>query len=159
MTILTIGYQRMTPQRLKEIVYGLKGILVDVRLNPRSRKPGFSQGSLHEYIGAAWYKPAGHMLGGRGHTTGEGIIWLRSLSKLIDEPLILLCMEEAPGECHRHGTICGPHFPDALHIYQDQILTARALEEAQGDEYEIEDFSLSDLLSGKHPTINQTGGK
>jgi hypothetical protein len=36
--------------------------------------------------------------------------------------LILLCMEEAPGECHRHFDICAPYFPNALHIYRNEIV-------------------------------------
>jgi hypothetical protein len=41
--------------------------------------------------------------------------------------LILFCMEEAPGDCHRHLAICGPHFPEAIHIFRDGQFTARAL--------------------------------
>jgi hypothetical protein len=37
-------------------------------------------------------------------------------------------MEEAPGDCHH--AICGPHFPDAVHIFRDQQFTAKALQDA-----------------------------
>jgi len=39
-------------------------------------------------------------------------------------------MEEAPGDCHRHLAICGPHFPEAIHIFRDEQFTARALQVA-----------------------------
>ena len=42
----------------------------------------------------------------------------------------MLCAEEAPGDCHRHHDICGPHFPDAVHIFRDELFTAGALQEA-----------------------------
>jgi hypothetical protein len=34
-------------------------------------------------------------------------------------------MEEAPGDCHRHHAICGPHFPAAVHIFRDEQFTAK----------------------------------
>jgi hypothetical protein len=45
-------------------------------------------------------------------------------------PGLLLCAEEAPGDCHRHHDICGPHFPGAVHIFCDELFTAGALQEA-----------------------------
>jgi hypothetical protein len=39
-------------------------------------------------------------------------------------------MEEAPGDCHRHHAICGPHFPEAIHIFRDEQFTVGALQAA-----------------------------
>jgi hypothetical protein len=39
-------------------------------------------------------------------------------------------MEEAPGDCHRHHAICGPHFPAAVHIFRDEQFTAKMLQDA-----------------------------
>jgi hypothetical protein len=44
--------------------------------------------------------------------------------------LLLLCMEEAPGDCHRHHAICGLHFPAAVHIFRDEQFTAKTLQDA-----------------------------
>lgn len=144
MSIFTIGYQRLTPGRLREIVTGLDATLMDCRHVPMSRKPGFSGKALREAFGPR-YVAAGNDLGGRGYTTDAGIKALREASR--DRNVLLLCMEEAPGECHRHFTICGPHFPEAVHIYQDELLTAAELERANREDtdYEISG-SLEELL-------------
>jgi uncharacterized protein (DUF488 family) len=143
--IYTIGYQRLTPERLEEIVRGLDATLLDCRFVPMSRKPGFSGKALRARLGER-YVAAGEDLGGRGHTTDEGIRMLREGSR--DRNVMLLCMEEAPGECHRHFTICGPHFPAAVHIYQDELITAAELERAtqEDTDYEISG-SLEELLA------------
>jgi hypothetical protein len=61
-------------------------------------------------------------------------------------------MEEAPGDCHRHRDICGPHIPDAIHIFRDELVTSRALRAAldagPDADYEIAG-SLADLLTGQ----------
>ena len=59
-------------------------------------------------------------------------------------------MCHAPGECHRHMFICSEHFPDALHIYDDEIVTAGELERSMrdDDDYEVSG-SLADLLAGR----------
>jgi hypothetical protein len=53
------------------------------------------------------YQRRGHELGGRGHTTADGIDRLRLDAERAT--LILLCMEEAPGDCHAYRLIlaCG----------------------------------------------------
>ena len=53
-----------------------------------------------EQFGAR-YQQRGHELGGHGHTTVDGIDRLRLDAERAT--LLLLCMEEAPGDCHRGG--------------------------------------------------------
>jgi hypothetical protein len=149
--IFTIGYQALRPQRLLDIAEALNALVVDVRVVPRSRKPGFSKGALVELLGKR-YIPMGQELGGRGHTTDGGIAWLDPSKRKTD--LILLCLEEAPGECHRHHDICSRHFPDAVHIYRDELVTARSLDlsTARGDEIEYQlAGSLAELIEDAEP--------
>lgn len=148
--IFSIGYAKLTPERLQEIVEGVRGILIDVRYKPISRKPGFGGRQLEERFGEM-YLQVGNMLGGMGNVSQEGIEWLKKMSAEPKEHVILMCQEEAPGDCHRHRDICAPHFPDAVHIYQDQLLYASDLaraEQANLDEYDIIG-DLEDLLSGE----------
>ena len=148
--ILTIGYQRLSPERLREIITRLDARLIDCRNVPMSRRPGFSGRRLGELLGER-YVQAGHFLGGRGHTTAEGIRWLRSQSGNV----VLMCMEEAPGDCHRHFDICGPQFPEAVHIYQDELFTARALQQAEDDDSDYEIIgSLTELLENPETARN-----
>jgi phosphatidylserine decarboxylase len=93
--IYTIGYQRLTSRRL------------DPAPGIRRRPP---RRAIRHPLPAAR-----HELGGRGHTAADGIDRLRLDAERA--PLILLCMEEAPGDCHRHHSICAPHFTDAVHIF------------------------------------------
>jgi hypothetical protein len=134
MTIYTIGYARLKPRRLAEIATGLNATVIDCRVKPVSRIAGFGGRQLAEFLGAR-YEQRGDRLGGRGATTPAGIAELRAERRNV----ILLCMEEAPGDCHRHVTICGPHFPDAIHIFRDELLTAAGLQAAidTDSEYEI----------------------
>jgi hypothetical protein len=125
--IYTIGYQRLTSRRLERIVGDLNAILIDCRYRPFSHRMEFSGHCLAEQFGTR-YQQRGHELGGRGHTTSDGIDRLRLDAERAT--LILLCMEEAPGDCHRHHDICGPNFPDAVHIFRDQRFTAGVLQAA-----------------------------
>jgi hypothetical protein len=125
--IYTIGYQRLTSRRLEKIVGDLDAVLVDCRYRPFSQRPEFGGDRLAEQFGAR-YQRRGHELGGHGHTTAAGIDRLS-----LDAgrgTLVLLCMEEAPSDCHRHHDICGRHFPDAVHLFRDQRFTAKALQDA-----------------------------
>lgn len=140
--IYTIGYQLLTPAALAAIAARLDATVIDCRLKPVSRVPGFGGRQLAALLGSR-YQQHGHHLGGYGHTTAEGIDFLCRRQGC----LLLLCMEEAPGDCHRHHAICAPHFPDALHIYRDEIFTAGELRRAidDDDEYALVG-SLPDLL-------------
>jgi uncharacterized protein (DUF488 family) len=52
--LFSVGYERRTPEELVELLHA-HGItaLVDVRLNPISRKPGFSKRQLETVLGGA----------------------------------------------------------------------------------------------------------
>lgn len=142
--IYTIGYQRLTADTLQAIVERLDARLIDCRLKPVSRKAGFGWRQLTARLGDRYIR-AGDSLGGLGQTTPAGIKWL--VGQAWGPNLVLMCMEEAPGECHRHHTICGPHFPEATHIYQDELVTAGELQRAidTDTDYKVTG-SLSDLL-------------
>jgi uncharacterized protein (DUF488 family) len=147
--IYTIGYNNLTPTRLLQIVEGLSALLVDCRHKPVSRRAGFGGNQLKQSFAGDYFQ-AGHMLGGRDNVTVKGIEWLRGMDTANLMPILLLCMEEAPGECHRHTDICKPHFPRAVHIYQDQLIRVSDLihaESIDAEEYEIEGH-LDDLLDG-----------
>jgi len=77
------------------------------------------------------YEWHGDSLGGRVHgrlgPTESGLDWL--LTEVADEPThtALMCLEEAPGDCHRHHLIAVPLIDrgiDILHVYQDQIVSS-----------------------------------
>lgn len=134
--IYTIGYQRLTAEQLQTVVTKLGAMLIDCRAKPVSRRAGFGGRQLEARFKGR-YIQAGHFLGGFEQTTEPGLQWLRDMAA--QGNVILMCMEEAPGECHRHHLICGPHFPEATHIYQDELLTAESLQSAidRDTDYEI----------------------
>jgi len=127
--LFTIGYQRTALTHLLALLAGLgnDSLLVDVRSSPASRRKEFAQASLSQHLGGR-YIFAGQHLGGRTPVTQAGIRRLRQLSD--EHNVIIMCMEHAPGECHRHHDICAPHFPRALHIVDNNLITARHLAEA-----------------------------
>jgi uncharacterized protein (DUF488 family) len=139
--IYTIGYQRLSPQRLLHIAEKLKATVVDCRTIPVSRKKGFGKNQLAELLKSRYvHRPD---LGGRGSLTKGGIAWLKAYPGVA----LLMCMEHEPGNCHRHWDICGPHFPEAIHIFEDELFTAKELSraEAENDGYELCGF-LSELI-------------
>ncbi|MGD0155088.1 MAG: hypothetical protein ABSB50_03255 [Terracidiphilus sp.] len=123
--IYSVGYARLTPVRLFEIAQQLKAVIIDCRYKPYSSIPGFDRPMLADLFGAR-YEWRGDHLGGFGHTTSEGIALIRNTQ----HNLLLMCAEEAPGECHRHSDICAPYFPSALHIYRNEMIAAVELERA-----------------------------
>lgn len=131
--IFTIGYQRLAPDRLSEIVNRLDALLVDVRAKPHSRKAGYGNKQIQARFGEA-YIWQGRLLGGPGgggQTTQDGINWLKAQKR---RTLLLMCLEEAPWDCHRHHLICGPHFPNAVHIHQGDMIFARDLTKYLADD-------------------------
>jgi uncharacterized protein (DUF488 family) len=134
--IFTIGYQRLAPSRLAGIVEALGAVVVDVRHKPHSARPEFSGRALAERFGNQ-YQQRGLELGGRGNVTAAGIERLQRDSA--DRAVILMCMEEAPADCHRHTAITGPHFPGAVHIFRNELFTSAALQVAieRGADYEL----------------------
>jgi hypothetical protein len=124
-TIFTIGYSALRPVRLFEIATQLRATVIDCRYKPYSRIPGFDMPMLKVLFNGQ-YEWHGYQLGGFGHTTSEGIAFLRKQRRNV----LLMCMEEAPGECHRHRDICAPYFPAALHIFKDEMIKCVELERA-----------------------------
>lgn len=80
------------------------------------------------------------------HTTPEGIKELRERKR----NSLLMCMCHAPGDCHRHHLICNEAFPNAVHIYEDELVLeselARSIDQDTG--YEVLG-SLSEIISGQ----------
>lgn len=144
-TIYTIGYQQLTIDKLRHIC-AATGVqkLIDTRSVPRSRKAGFSGRQIALSLPEI-YEWHGDKLGGKpGDMKQTGIELLQSY---IDEQktVLLLCLEEAPGDCHRHQQIAKrllPHI-DVLHIYRDEVVAASELERAlrENEEYEYRDLS------------------
>jgi hypothetical protein len=137
MSLYSIGYQRLAVARLAEIVDALGAVLVDCRYRPYSQRPEFTGAALAARFGER-YQQRGAELGGFGHTTAAGITRLRQ--DAASRNVLLMCMEEAPGDCHRHHAICWPAIPEAIHIYREELITAAALQAAldAGDDAEYE---------------------
>ncbi|HKV40141.1 MAG TPA: DUF488 domain-containing protein [Blastocatellia bacterium] len=121
--LYTIGYQKLPLAQLVEIVRQLDALLVDCRLYPKSSwNLDYSRSNLENVFGQR-YIWKGRVLGGFDHVTSEGIDWIKQERE--KRPLLLMCMEHDPWECHRHHTICGPYFSDAIHIRgRDRILAS-----------------------------------
>lgn len=145
--LYTIGYARLSPSRLREIASGLGTVVVDCRFNPRSRRPGFGRAQLSQLLGDC-YRWEGLTLGGFGNVTQQGIRCVREL--LRKRPVLLLCKEAEPGDCHRHRDICVRHFPDALHIYEDELIRASELQRAVDDD---DEYRVAGSLSRRLATL------
>jgi hypothetical protein len=140
--IWTIGYQRLEPERLRCLAVELDALVIDTRHVPKTRIKGYGPKQLETLLG--WrYRWAGNELGGRGHVTPSGIAALKSVSRNV----LLMCVCHAPGDCHRHQDICGPHFPDALHICEDEVVTAAELERSIRQDTDYECTYLDDVIS------------
>jgi len=100
-------------------------VLVDVRLTPRSWNPDYARSNLETVFGER-YVWTGRTLGRFGRTSSAGTDWIKQERKR--RTLLLMCMEDNPQDCHRHLTICGPHFPDAIHIHGSELILASDLE-------------------------------
>jgi uncharacterized protein (DUF488 family) len=134
-TIYSVGYDHMTPAELLSIMDRLKiRTLIDCRSVPQSRRPGFSRKALEKLLGAR-YQWQGQDLGGRGAgPTDDGLKALELYTQRSrPEPLLLLCKEEAPGDCHRHSAIAVPLLArgiEVVHIYRNELVTASELQKA-----------------------------
>jgi uncharacterized protein (DUF488 family) len=132
--IYTVGYQKLPIRRLDDLLECLEiDLLVDCRKRPFSTINGYSCGALKARY-ADKYVMKGEMLGGGGQTTQDGIDWLLHTSAT--KNVMLMCMEDFPMDCHRHTAICAPHFPDALHYYDGQLIEAKEMERAIQDDLE-----------------------
>lgn len=123
--IYSIGYEGLDPGRFVEhLISHRVTLVVDVRLNPVSRKPGFSKKSLSARLEAAGidYRhdaALGNPPDNRdSFRTGDGDIGRRrmrellsngsgpALQRLVDDAqarhVAVLCVERGPQRCHRH---------------------------------------------------------
>jgi uncharacterized protein (DUF488 family) len=127
--IYTIGYQRLALEMLDRALDELDCDLIDVRSMPFSRNPSYRLPALRKRYGPRYFA-AGHMLGGipkagdQHQVTAEGIEWLQDPMYGKRRHVMLICLEENPAQCHRHQLICGPHFPEALHVYRGGLYLA-----------------------------------
>lgn len=147
--IYTIGYAKLTPVRLREVMDLLQiGELMDCRSSPRTRVAGFGNRQLAAFFGEARYSWKGALLGGRMAILPESIADLAALARV--ERVMLMCMEEAPGECHRHYDLGMPleaMGARVFHVFRDQVVAAADLQRAidtqhtmSEDEYDCEDL-------------------
>jgi uncharacterized protein (DUF488 family) len=103
--IYTLGYAGWTLEEVAAVVAETGALLVDVRLKPWSRKPGFSTGALRKRLGDAYLSvPAFGNLNYRGgpvrlRDPAAGLAVLRPL--LQERPAVLMCGCAAPEACHR----------------------------------------------------------
>jgi uncharacterized protein (DUF488 family) len=140
--IYSIGYQRLSVEALLRLVNALDATLIDVRSNPVSRRQDFSRMALQRVLGNR-YDWRGDALGGRRQVNPIAIALLAEQSR--SRNLVLMCLEEAPGDCHRHWQICDGHFPRSIHIYQNELVMAQELTAAEdGDR----DYAICGTLSG-----------
>lgn len=129
--IYTIGIERLTAERLREIMAGIHCTeLVDCRTKTAGVK-GFSENQLREEFPAT-YRYKGDVLGSGGPgPTRRGFEWLIERHQA-DETLLLICKEEAPGNCHRFHRIAKPlyldHSIECWHIYREITVTTSELQ-------------------------------
>jgi uncharacterized protein (DUF488 family) len=128
--IYTIGYARLSPERLHELVIRFDCTLIDVRGAPFSRKPGFSGKALRQRFGERYLYAGNRGLGNKNgqHVTEEGIALLKPFDGRKKRHAMLMCLEEAAWECQRHRQICGPYFPAAMHIVGPDLFFADDVE-------------------------------
>ena len=123
--IMTIGYdgRGFTTADLAKILDDTGAILVDARLTPFSRIKGWGTVQLKAAIGADRYLSRKDL--GAGNITAAALDWLEETYYHPGAPhCVLLCKEENPGACHRHHNICAGRFPDAIHIYRENCMSA-----------------------------------
>jgi uncharacterized protein (DUF488 family) len=144
--IYTIGYARLTPERLQALVERFGCLLIDVRGAPFSRKPGFSRSALMQRFGERYLFAGNLGLGNKNgyHVTEAGIALLRPFYRGKKRHAMLMCLEEEPWYCHRHSQICGPYFPAATHIVGEDLFLAKDIEAglATGPPYTFESFGI-----------------
>jgi uncharacterized protein (DUF488 family) len=138
MPIYTIGYQRLHAADLRRVMDVLGcDVLIDVRSVPSSRRPGFSRRALTDAL-TGRYEWRGDVLGGRGHGPQ-----LSALRALLDDSrtVLVMCQEEAPGDCHRHYAIGLPLArmgATVTHVYRDELIEANELQRAMDEDRDYE---------------------
>lgn len=135
--IYTIGYARLTPVRLREIMDLLRiGELMDCRSSPRTRVRGFGNRQLAAFFGEQRYTWRGDKLGGRSAIDRASVCGIQWAAE-DGERVMLMCMEESPGDCHRHHAIAVPLInlgARVLHVYRNEVVDAIELQRAIDDD-------------------------
>jgi hypothetical protein len=131
--IFTVGYSGLAPTRLKRIAEALDADVIDCRFKPTSRNASYRQGPLRALLGER-YIWAGDKLGGMGHVTGEGLKFIKDRKR----NSILMCMCHAPGDCHRHMDITKGNFPNAIHIFEDELILEADLAKAIDEDLDVD---------------------
>lgn len=151
--LYTIGYAKLTPALLVKTLDRFSiATLVDVRSSPRTRVAGFGNRQLETLLGPR-YAYRGNELGGRPPGVSErGLLWLAHLAacnEAVGDHTAIMCMEEAPGDCHRHHTISlqmvARRAADVRHIYRNELIEATELQRAidTDTDYDCDLFELS----------------
>jgi len=117
--IYTIGYQRMTVERLVAIMDKKKITkLIDVRNKPFSRNPQFNRNNLARVLGDRYLWKSDILGGLHGPVPEEGIAFLVTIRRT--ETVLVMCMETGPRSCHRFYDIATRlhqgHGFDAIHL-------------------------------------------
>lgn len=146
--ILTIGYQGLKIDALvARLDYFDVAELWDVRGKPQSRNAAYRKGALERALGRRYRWMGAEGLGNyAGHdTTPAGLALVRQAAAG-PRPIMLMCMEEAPGDCHRHQLIASGLLPslNVTHVYRDELVPANELASAliTGGDYACETFTL-----------------
>lgn len=113
MKIYTIGYSGRTLDDMRRILNEADGALLDIRMSPRSRKPGFSEKRLREAFrdNYLWMPEFGNVnYSGGPVELGDpalGIEMIDAIQKdaIEDEwngAIFLMCVCKDAATCHRH---------------------------------------------------------
>ena len=106
--IFTIGYSTRTlPEFLHELERRQITQLVDVRSSPWSRNAPFNAAQIEQWAdrGGMLYRQCGDVLGGRAEIDLDDPTYVAALDTLLHaacrEPLVIMCAEGRPEDCHR----------------------------------------------------------
>ena len=106
--LFTIGYSnRSLPEFIHELER--RGItqIVDVRSSPWSRNASFNAPQIERWSerGGILYRQCGDVLGGMAAINLDDLCYLAALDGILDaasrEPLVIMCAEGDPTQCHR----------------------------------------------------------
>lgn len=106
--IYTIGYSNRTlPEFLGELRKRGVTQLIDVRSSPWSRNTSFNAPQIERWSERAgiMYRRYGDVLGGRSEIPADDARYVNALDDVLDkagrEPIVIMCAEGDPAQCHR----------------------------------------------------------
>jgi uncharacterized protein (DUF488 family) len=153
--ILSIGYQCIAQAQLVQLAQDFNAVVLDVRGKPVSRKAGFGHRQLQTALGSR-YVWAGETLGNyAGYEVTEAGLDALEAGERAGRNVILMCAEDAPGECHRHQLIAVPLLErgiDVRHVMDSEVYLASDLQRAidsDDEDDEPESVSLSSILPAR----------